>query len=263
MILKKIQSILYYSVFLNVFLFKNDGVFGLLNGLKILLNDDPFYLFNLKGDLVFKVRDLYDVWAIKEIFNDEVYKDLFQNLKNKTTFVDIGAYIGDTIIYARKFKQIKKIIAIEPQPRNQILLKNNLLLNDIKNVILIEKAVSKNIGNKSLYTYRNNGQSGFWQLTKHIDKTLVKTITLSQIIAPINSKNIILKCDCEGSEYEIFTNTPSKIFKNIGRIILEYHMDDKKLVKFSLYLETLGYKLISYKNPIESNLGIIFAFKYS
>ena len=42
-----------------------------------------------------------------------------------------------------------------------------------------------------------------------------------------NYNNIILQCDVEGAEYDIFTNTPQDILKCFSQIIVEYHSLDK------------------------------------
>jgi len=42
-----------------------------------------------------------------------------------------------------------------------------------------------------------------------------------------NRNDILLQCDIEGGEFDIFTNTPQSILKKFSQIIIEYHSLDK------------------------------------
>ena len=61
----------------------------------------------------FNVNDPSEAEVIAENFIKEQYKRL--NAKNKQV-VDIGANIGDTVVYFSKIKKAKKVIAFEPYP---------------------------------------------------------------------------------------------------------------------------------------------------
>ena len=53
------------------------------------------------------------------------------NGKRNSIFLDIGANIGTHSIYAALSTQFREIVAIEPEPRNIRLLKENLSLNEL------------------------------------------------------------------------------------------------------------------------------------
>ena len=53
-------------------------------------------------------------------------------------------------------------------------------------------------------------------------------ITLKNII-PDNDENLVLKMDCEGSEYRIILNTDKKILRKFTQIIMEYHFGYQNL----------------------------------
>ena len=49
-------------------------------------------------------------------------------------------------------------------------------------------------------------------------------------------ENLVLKMDCEGSEYRIILNTDKKILRKFTQIIMEYHFGYKNL-KYGLTVE--------------------------
>lgn len=86
----------------------------------------------------------------KKIFTDGVYeKELLFGLSNlgdfsKSIFLDIGANIGNhTLFFSNIFDQV---ISFEPSERNVWILKANLELNNIKNVIVVPKGLSDESG---------------------------------------------------------------------------------------------------------------------
>jgi FkbM family methyltransferase len=216
-------------------------------------------LISLNKTWHFKVRDLYDILAIKEVFDESVYLPIFRKLKRDTTLIDIGGYIGDVAIYAKQFRKIKEVITIEPLPDNQELLKFNLKINKVKNVLVIKAAVSDRNGSKKFYIHPNKGQSSFFKYSDNVTNIRVKCMTLGKIISLVRTSNLILKCDSEGTEYEIFLNTPLKLLSRFDGIIFEYH-NDKKMKALTARLEKAGFSVKTKKHPVEPNLGIAFAY---
>ena len=51
-----------------------------------------------------------------------------------------------------------------------------------------------------------------------------------------NYNDIILQCDIEGAEYDIFTNTPQDILKCFSQIIVEYHSLDKCILDMTNFM---------------------------
>ena len=66
-------------------------------------------------------------------------------------FVDVGAHIGVISIYLAKKYPFIKVYAIEPDPLNYACLKRNIELNGITNVIAVNKAVTGDGQERTLY----------------------------------------------------------------------------------------------------------------
>ncbi len=182
----------------------------------------------LKNGFVFVVKNLLDIWTIKEVVLDNCYKyPLDKRLNN---VIDIGASICDFPVYASK--NCKTIYAYEISEKEYYLGKKNLGLNKINNVVLF---------NSDAYS---------------IDKIFQKN----------NLKSCdFLKIDCEGNEYKIFSRSSDHAIKKIRTISGELHLfndrqknDEKKLLK---RLNKLGFKVDLTNNPVHRYLHFLYALK--
>ena len=128
-------------------------------------------------------------------------------------------------------------VFVEPNPENHEYLERETGL--IHNSTLIKKAVNAT-GSPVTLTTRADREGDIAATIygkDYLDKTLskfsqqadgyitynVEGITISELLKPHYNKDIYLKIDCEGAEYEILMNFPEMYFKNIKRIFVEFH----------------------------------------
>ncbi len=169
---------------------------------------DEIIKFRITGD----VKYLFSIW--------ENEKEIWSNItfSKDETFVDCGAYTGDTILrFLEMTESYNRIIGIEPDKRSYIkALKNlegreritlyNTLLSDRKETILFSE--KKGRGN----THREGGRR---RLTDTLDE-LMK-----------NERPTIIKFDCEGDEEKILEGARETIKRTRPRLILSvYHKID-------------------------------------
>jgi FkbM family methyltransferase len=94
----------------------------------------------------------YGLLARGEWQKEEVTKAcriLSGTMKQNAAFVNVGANIGTTLIYAMQTRLFRSAVAFEPEPRNLRLLRGNLAVNDIINCTIVEAAVSSSAGTLS------------------------------------------------------------------------------------------------------------------
>lgn len=189
-------------------------------GVKIFVNRD-----DTAGNIILKGENPEQV----EI------ETILKNIKDDSIIVDIGACYGEyTLVCAKKLEDIgeslgKKsqglVIAIEPNPYHFKLLKKGVELNGLRNVILINKALSDSgrVERMDFYIGDTHLEGSTLFISKMIqelgndipyERIQVDVTTLDILLEQLNINKIdILKLDAEGAERKILRGA-EKILKN-------------------------------------------------
>lgn len=177
---------------------------------------------------------------IEMIDNNEYDLKRFTNMKDNI-ILDIGANHGLATIILAKQNPESLVYSFEPNPMVFEVLKTNVSKNNLLNVILVNKAVhsEKNLKlikhplcsgasimgvNKEKMDNYYNIQNPIYGKTT-IEEITIDTISIDEVLSMFKIKNIhLLKIDCEGSEYDIFT-TSKMLFNEIkiDNIVGEFH----------------------------------------
>jgi FkbM family methyltransferase len=172
-----------------------------------------------------------------DIVNTFFKKDYGKIIVNEKTVLDIGANIGDTgIFYA--LNGAKKVIGIEPFPKNFDYAQQNIKINNLDNVITLLHAgcSSKKEIIKIDPDYQSNIESEAKNFKTGID---VPMVTIQDIIDTYKIPKLsVLKIDCEGCEYDIIENISFETISYFTNIQIEYHSGYEKLKN---KLESFGY----------------------
>ena len=99
------------------------------------LNDEK-YILPINN---FQVEVFYHKYGISEI-PDHIKKSL-----SGKDFIDAGAYIGDSALILNELNP-RRIYAFEPVKENISLLRQTIRLNNINNVVIVDKALSSKEG---------------------------------------------------------------------------------------------------------------------
>ena len=258
----------YFNVILNNRKNKYPFNVTLANGEELILNnrlDNYTVLFGLKkcykvnnNEIIFSKDDLPSVKLRDWITNGDVsgifLKDNYSFLPVKGKMVlDIGANIADSSIYFA-IKGAKKIIALEPLPKNYESAKKNIEINNLSDKIelLLAGCSSKSgnmlvdsqvkCGDRLIDSQVKGGNRSLYESKKGIE---VPLLTLDDILNTYDIKTALLKVDCEGCEYEIIKSSSAETLRNFTHIQIEYHFGYKNLKE---KLEKCGFK-VSVSNP--------------
>jgi FkbM family methyltransferase len=147
-------------------------------------------------------------------------------------FIDIGAYIGDTLAKAlNKFKNIDYFYAFEPYPDSFNLLKKQY---ESSNIICINKAVGTKNEIIKLYLHKDIdiipkycvGNSTIKEKINVSNKFIkVECVDFNEFLNNFNiDDEIILKIDIEGGEYKLLNHLlKSNKLNLIKKIYCEWH----------------------------------------
>lgn len=144
----------------------------------------------------------------REIFDKKVY-EYWEDVKQGDVVVDIGASVGPFTVSALK-KGATKVYAVEPSEElMETIMRNTEEYSD--KVVYINKAIT--------------GDDKEWVnvfcATKEFESVLFKDFIADNKIEKID----FLKIDCEGGEYDIFTEENIDFLTNkVGFIAAEFHL---------------------------------------
>jgi FkbM family methyltransferase len=139
-------------------------------------------------------------------------------------FIDIGANIGKYSIYIGKLLQGKgKVIAVEPEPNNFEILKKNIQLNKLDNVIPLDYALFSKNSFIDFYTEEiGGGLHSIVQKEVHTKKIRVRARTLDSLLKELKIKKVdLIKIDAENAEVEILRGAKKTLEKSKPKIVFE------------------------------------------
>jgi FkbM family methyltransferase len=121
-------------------------------------------------------------------------------VKEGDTVLDIGANIGfDTLMLSKLVGEKGRVYAFEPDPITFELAKKNLEANNIKNVELINKAVSHEKGEVTFYRSDSNTSANSMSSSVGSNSITVDAISLDEYFGK-DFKVDFIKIDVEGAE---------------------------------------------------------------
>jgi FkbM family methyltransferase len=175
------------------------------------------------------------------------YKWFLHSLQNGGIFIDVGANVGGYSI--RACKRGSKVIAVEPDPDNYQILKQNLVLNRCPNTIVLNIASGSKEEVCQLYYGCRRRPSGY-SLMKPEGigdiKCSIEVKPLDAVIPQLIGDEWIslLKVDVEGLEVEVIIGALN-ILKRTHYLIVEVIPGTKsKMLELLQILKPLGFKVV-------------------
>jgi FkbM family methyltransferase len=143
------------------------------------------------------------------------------------TMIDIGAWVGPTVLWASR--RCAQVVAVEPDPTACAVLRENLRLNAMVGVSVIEAAAVAEIpagGEVSLRTQGAFGDSMSTLIPGPGESVIVGTITVPEILAPAKAVGTIglVKIDIEGGEAALFPPNADLLRSLNCPIVLGLHL---------------------------------------
>jgi len=238
---------------------KNDCVIEFNNDCKFFWNPN-----NVEDTLLYPI--ILENGGFYE--TDEINRLISFIDKNDIIF-DIGANIGWYSMLFSKKATSGEIHAFEPTPKTLKRLQSNCKLNNTKNIIINNLAISNKIGKIKLYSCITNTHGNSIKLQENIKNTkyeeyLIDSITIDSYISKNKIKKLdLIKCDIEGAELLMLKGAKECLKKFKPILQLEVSDNLTKIYGYSSkstfkYLNDYGY--VGYYANDKNNLEKIKAY---
>lgn len=204
------------------------------------------YVCKCNDEFVVYVRgstdDLYFLLPGREGSVDRLIQAL---LKKGDVFIDVGANVGYYTLIAAK--RGCRVIAVEPVPETAAVLRINLKLNHLDNMVhVVEKCLYKTDGKISI----NIPLSGHYGLVSIYHNVVgnarsinVLCTTLDSLTKPFDKIKLV-KIDAEGAEYDILLGGVNSLSK-IEHLIIEASKNIRETIELlkrnSFQIKPLGF----------------------
>ncbi len=238
------DKILYYGSALLTPELRRDGRFIEVGGARFLV----------------RAKSGMDSYIIDEEFIEKKYDC---GIHKGHIVVDVGASFGPFSVDAAQ--KCAYVIALEPHPENNQLLKINCYLNNVLSQVTVsDLALAGHSGQRTFHvSSANTGGHSFFETGAK--KTIqVQTTTLEELMRLHNLMHIdVLKIDAEGAEGEILMESPKDVLQRIQTIVMEDHVLDQRYQSGTLphYLVENGFTVNrrTYADHFLHKTGIIIA----
>jgi len=235
---------------LNKILFK---VFKFFLKKKIVLNflKYKFYAYPQKKEL--------SRWMIKnlKIWDQSSVEMIINQIKNdNTTFIDIGSNYGAYSIPIAKLKNKINVYCFDPSEKALNQLKDNIVLNDIKNI----KYFNVGVGEKNKTAFlndeiKNYNNSGSYEISNKYSGKKILINSIDNLIDDgkiIPKKKIVIKMDIEGYEFLALQGLIKTIKKYDIFVFFEFSKKlvlnhDNLLISFTKFLKENNLKIFDSK----------------
>lgn len=187
-----------------------------------------------------------------EIFKEKAHSTLPNFLgRNDKVIIDLGANEGFYTLKIKENSPNAKVIAVEPNPEAFRVLKKNVKSNKLKNVWLVNNAITSKRGKISFEIEKGVTAIGglkivgkrSWLDKKRLKRINVNSLTLEELCKKYRIKEIdLLKIDVEGTELEILKSSKN-VLKIVKKVVVEYH-SEKLRRRIRNFMKKLNFKIL-------------------
>ncbi len=215
------------------------------HGYKIRINDPQNY-----------------ITLFSDIFVRRIYH--FDSPHRTPLILDCGSNIGVSILYFKKFYPDARVIGFEPDPEIFPLLQENIEMNHLKNVELVQAAIS---GREGMLNFCGDGKYGSYladlQTGSPPDGWKLHQVRCTRLKNVLTESVDFLKLNVEGAECEALLDCGDSL-RLIKEMVIEYHHLpglQRNLHTILALLHDLGFEYVINDFDSETNPGVQTPFK--
>ena len=141
-------------------------------------------------------------------------------IKPGAVVIECGAHHGaQTVLLSRWVGDSGRVIVIEPIPENIEILRKNIALNELKNVVVVPKAAASRSGYITMRQDSNGSVAHGGAINNGLE---VESVSLDELASDLNVMPTFIKIDVEGYEYQILEGSRN-ILSTTPAVFVEVH----------------------------------------
>ena len=179
----------------------------------------PYYICPYYNDRII-CHPSFAAWMVRyNGWEPESRRYLEDHVREGDICIDVGAGVGHyTILFSRLVGTNGVVYAFEPDPFMFQMLRANIRLNDLQNVILSRCAIGDYDGEMSFYV-SSGGQSSLLPMRGLRSIIQIRVMTIDSLnISPVDW----VKIDTEGTEADVLRGMKATLTKNNPRLLIEF-----------------------------------------
>jgi FkbM family methyltransferase len=172
--------------------------------------------------------------------------------------LDLGANVGTFTLYAALKAVEGLVVAVEPNPSLFEMLKQNVAVNGINNVMLLNALVGDKDGQSKFYMLDSGGsvREGYSTKGKEVELTSYR---ISSIMDKYGIQSVdFVKMDIEGAEFDIFRGDVASL-KRVKKLSMEVHPDWGSIEDVLRQLISSGFMVDQRPAFLDSHLIYVYA----
>jgi FkbM family methyltransferase len=196
--------------------------------------------------LAVRMKGSSDEFVFDEIFVRHEYRPICEHLRHHQVILDLGANVGyASAFFASRFPDAR-IIAVEPDPANFELCRQNLEPYG-KRIMILQGAVWSSCSKLALSHELGNGWATQVAAAENDTRSDVEGWDLPALLDMCRIETVdLLKIDIEGSEAEVFCANSARWLSRVRNICIELH-DARCRETFFRALDGFDYELLEHR----------------
>lgn len=166
------------------------------------------------------------------------------------TFLDVGANVGNHVLYATLVLGAERVIAVEPQELAATMLEINVALNNVADRVVVHRiGLSDSPGRAGLDEHSNN--LGATRLTPSGDDVVL--MTGDELLGDVEVD--FIKIDVEGAEMRVLDGLSATIERDGPPLLVEVEVP--RLGAFEVFCRTHGYHIVDRFQRYDTSINLL------
>lgn len=176
--------------------------------------------------------------------------------------VDVGAHIGAFAARIARSSPFTTVHALEPSGNTFRLLRRNVRVNGLRNVVTHRLALADHHHRARLYHARESWGDSLLAGMAVDARTweMVPCTTLTRFLNDVVRRHVdLLKMNIEGAECQVLLSTPAPRLKQVSRMLVELHPGTDDASALIRHIRDAGFALTVHWSEEETGKGWLMA----